>query len=69
MSDITRKDGSALDMIDCFPDNQYEWEWPAVFILIGLAALWIWRTYRKNQKQKLQSEELVRKSLGNRNDP
>ena len=69
MSDVTRKDGSALDTIDCFPDNQYEWEWPAVFLLIGLAALWLWRTHLKNEKQKLQSEALVRKSLDKRDSP
>ena len=56
MSDVTRKDGGAMDTINCLPDNQYEWEWPAVFIPVGLAAL------LKNKKQRLQSGELVRKS-------
>ena len=69
MSDVTRKKGSALDTIHCFPDNQYEWEWPAIFLLIGLARLWLWRTHLKNEKQRKHSEELVRKSLSNRNDP
>ncbi|YCM43105.1 hypothetical protein V2O64_17495 [Verrucomicrobiaceae bacterium 227] len=62
MSDVTRKDGGAMDTINCLPDNQYEWEWPADFIPIGLAALWIWRTHLTNKKQRLQSGELVRKS-------
>ena len=64
----TSKDKGALDAYDG-ESSGYDWEWPAVFILIGLAALWIWRTHLKNQKQKLKSEELVRKSLSNRNDP
>ena len=51
-----------MDTINCLPDNQYEWEWPAVFIPVGLAALWIRRTHLKNKKQRLQSGELVRKS-------
>ena len=66
MSDVPQKDKSALDHTDSFPEP---WEWPAVFILIGLVILWLWRTHLKNEKQKLQSEELVRKSLDKRDSP
>ena len=62
---IEPKDSSALEHSD-FAGSQW-WEWPAVFILIGLSALWLWRTHLKNKKQRILSRELVRKSRNSHN--
>jgi hypothetical protein len=53
---------SALDSSD-FHSAGFEWEWPLVWILVGLVLLWLWRTHWKNEVERRQSKELCRQSL------
>lgn len=62
MKEIIDREKQALDAY-VNPGEGFEWEWPAVWVLIGLAVLWLWRTRRKNEKERLRSTELCRSSL------
>jgi len=62
MSESIREETSALNSSD-FHSGGFEWEWLAVWMLIGFAVLWLWQTRRKTEKERRCSAELCRHSL------
>lgn len=61
MKSESYKDKSALDSVH--PPTGYDWEWPAVFILIILAIIWLWRTHARNMKERERAAKLCKDSL------
>ena len=53
---------SALDSSDNHP-YYFEWEWPAVFILLSLATFWLFRVHLQNKKEKQESQKICQNSL------